>query len=395
MSAAQAMLEGIRIVDMTTILFGPTCTQMLADMGADVIKVESPKGDQIRHSGTISKTASMGPVHMTVNRGKRSLALDLKSESDATIMRNLISTADVFIHNVRSSAIARLGLDYNSASKLKTDLIYVHCTGFGSKGPYAGRKAIDDIIQAASGFASLSTLTTDDPNPRYTHSALADKVAGLHASSAVLAAIVHRMRTGEGQCVEVPMFEAFTHFFLQEHLFDATFSPPTGSIGYTRQLERNRRPFPTVDGFVALAPYSDPEWIRLLEILGISSLLEDERYNSPEERFRNQGELYKAIAEATPAFTSAELMRTCEEQGIAAMVLTPLEQVLDNEHLKAVDFFHLSQHPTEGGYLSMRFPAEFGARPKQEGRHAPLVGEHNQEIMDELARRKSGRSDGH
>ncbi len=394
MAAAQSMLEGIRIVDLTTVLFGPTCTQMLADLGADVIKVEAPKGDQIRHSGTVAKTPGMGPVHMTVNRGKRSLALDLKSEADAKIMRDLVSTADVFIHNVRSSAISRLGLDYESARKLKTDLIYVHCTGFGSKGPYAGRKAIDDVIQAASGFASLSTLTTDDPRPRYTHSALADKVAGLHASSAVLAAIVHRLRTGEGQHVEVPMFEAFTHFFLQEHLFDAAFRPPTGSIGYTRQLERNRRPFPTADGFVAMAPYSDPEWIRLLEILRISSLLEDERYNSPEKRFRNQGELYKAISEATPAFTSAELMRSCEEQGIATMALTPLEHVLDNEHLKAVDFFHLSQHPSEGGYLSMRFPAEFSARAKQEGRHAPKIGEHNQEIVDELARTKSNRSEG-
>jgi len=393
MTTNQPMLEGIRIVDMTTILFGPTCTQMLADMGADVIKVESPKGDQLRHSGTSAKTPGMGPVHMTVNRGKRSLALDLKSEADIGVMRDLLATADVFIHNVRSSAIARLGLDYDSVRRIKDDLIYVHCTGFGSGGPYAGRKAIDDIIQAASGFASLSTLVTDDPNPRYTHSALADKVAGLHASQAVLAAVVHRLRTGEGQHVEVPMFECFTQFFLQEHLYDAVFRPPTGPIGYTRQLETNRRPFPTSDGFIAMAPYSDPEWIRLLEILGISSLLDDDRYNSPEQRFRNQGELYLEIRKASPAFSCADLMRECEKEGIAALALTQLEDILDNQHLKAVDFFHRSEHPSEGGYLSMYLPTEFGARARQEGRHAPLIGEHNQEIIDELAQRKSSQSE--
>ena len=218
-----AMLSGIRIVDLTTVIFGPYATQMLADLGAEVIKVETPGlGDVSRYLGSGVPDPTMGSIHLTVNRGKRSIALDLKQKEDAAVLRELIATADVFFHNVRGKAIARLGFDYDGCRAIRPDIIYVHCTGFGQDGPYADLQAYDDVIQAATGTTSLLPRVDGDPRPRYLPSLIADKTAGQFGAQAILAALVHKLRTGEGQEVEVPMFECFASFMLTEHLRDAT-----------------------------------------------------------------------------------------------------------------------------------------------------------------------------
>ncbi|HAV81061.1 MAG TPA: carnitine dehydratase, partial [Erythrobacter sp.] len=262
------MLEGLRVIDMTSVVFGPYCTQILADFGAEVIKVEAPGGDVFRYGAPSAHSKAMGPGYIALNRGKQSLVLDLKQEADRAILRDLLADADIFIHNVRAEAIERLGFDYNSVRALAPDIIYAHCVGFGSGGPYAGLQAYDDVIQAASGTTTLLPRADGNERPRYLPSLIADKVAGLHAAYAVMAAVVHRLRTGQGQHVEVPMFEAFSSFMLKEHLGGNTFDPPVGPPCYGRQVDPDRQPFPTRDGYVSIVPYRLDHFTRVIALMG-------------------------------------------------------------------------------------------------------------------------------
>ena len=250
------MLEGVRIIDLTSVVFGPYATQILTDLGADVIKIESPEGDQFRLSAKPAHTRGMSPGFMALNKGKKSVVLDLKSSEGQDRLLWLLDEADVFIHNIREDAIERLGFGRERITSLFPELIYVHCVGFGSGGRYAGLQAYDDVIQAASGAASLAGRVDGTRKAKYLPSLIADKVAGLHAAQAVLAAYIHKLRGGGGQFVEVPMFEAFTQFMLIEHLGGLTFDPPNAAEGYFRQLDPDRQPFPTSDGYVSIVPYT-------------------------------------------------------------------------------------------------------------------------------------------
>lgn len=381
----QPMLEGVRIVDLTSVVFGPYATQMLADLGGDVIKVEPPQGDQYRLAGKPAASRSMGACHMTINRGKRSVVLDLKAEADLATMRELIAGADIFVHNVRDEAIRRLGLDYATARALKPDLIYVHCVGFGSDGPYAGLQAYDDVIQAGTGAASLLSRVDGDPTPRYLPSLIADKVAGVHGAYAMLAALVHRQRTGEGQFVEVPMFESFAHFMLEEHLCAGTFVPPTGPLGYPRQLDPNRQPFPTADGYISIVPYTDESLVRIFEVLGAPQVLEEEPFTTPRGRGVNVSRLYEEIARLTPARTTVAWLELLRAAQIPALPVRDLQDVPDDPHLRATGFISERTHPTEGRYLDMRPPVRFGASYRRAPRPAPLLGEHTEEVRRELS----------
>jgi crotonobetainyl-CoA:carnitine CoA-transferase CaiB-like acyl-CoA transferase len=384
MAARPRMLEGIRIVDLTSVVFGPYCTQTLADMGADVIKVEPPTGDQFRQAGRPAKTPLMGPCHMTLNRGKRSVALDLKNPEDHKTMAELLASADVYVHNVRGQAMERLGFGYEAVKALNPNIIYVHCVGFGSDGPYADLQAYDDVIQAATGTATLLPRVDGNPRPRYIPSLIADKVAGLHGAYAVLAAYIHRLRTGEGQFVEVPMFEAFTQFMLEEHLFGAVFDPPTSPVGYARQIDPHRQPFPTSDGYISIVPYTDQSWAKVFAVLGARHVLDDERLANPLLRAKNSALLYRAIAELTPARTSAEWVAALNAQQIPAMPVRDLGDIMDDPHLKAAGFFRRREHPSEGSYFEMRPPVRFGAAPDIAIEPAPRVGEHTAAIRAEL-----------
>jgi len=387
---APKMLEGIRIVDMTSVIFGPYATQTLADCGADVIKVEPLSGDQFRGAGKPAKTKGMGACHMTLNRGKRSIALDLKGDGDAETLRGLLGTADVFIHNVRKAGVERLGFGYDDVRAIKPDIVYVHCTGFGSGGPYEPLQCYDDIVQAASGMTSMMTRSDGNPAPRYVPAAIADKVAGLHAAYAVMAAIIHKLRTGEGQFVEVPMFEAFTHFSLEEHLFGAVFDPPTEPIVYKRQVEPARQPFPTADGHVSIVPYVDANWIALFELLGAPEILRVNPFDTPIGRFRNQGALYRKVAELTPAKASAEWVNILNDVGIPCMPARDIADIFDDPHLKQTGFFKHREHPSEGGYFEMQPPVRFSARRNADIRPAPRIDEHGEDIRAELAAHKAG-----
>lgn len=376
------MLEGIKVIDLTTVVFGPYATQTLADLGAEVIKIEPPGGDTMRYAGYPAATMGMGPVNMTVNRGKQSVVLDLKQDEDKQVMRDLLAGADVFVHNVRGQAIEKLGFGYEAVRALRPDIIYAHCVGFGSGGPYSDLQAYDDVIQAASGTATLAGRVDGDPRPRYLPSLIADKVAGLHGAYGVLAALVHKLRTGEGQFVEVPMFEAFTHFMLKEHLFGATFDPPTSPVGYPRQLDPHRQPFPTADGYIAIVPYTDASVKTLFQVLGRPDILEQERFATPMARGMGMSELYRLVGELTPARTTAEWLEICSAARLPAMAVRDLADMLDDPHLKD-SFFRRRIHPTEGAYFDMAPPVRFSVQVAEPS-PAPAIGQHTDEIKARL-----------
>ncbi len=376
----KAMLEGIKIVDLTTVVFGPYCTQLLADLGAEVIKVEAKGGDAFRYAQKWRNTSGMGPGFLALNHSKKSVELDLKDEDDLAAIKHLLAEADVFVTNVRGKGLERLGLDEASVRALSPDIIYAHCVGFAQDGPYADLQAYDDVIQALSGTATLLPRVDGDPRARYLPSLIADKVAGQTAAYGVLGAIVHRLRTGEGQRIEIPMFEAFTSFMLQEHLGGLTFDPPNDTAGYARQVDPDRQPFPTSDGYISIVPYTGGAWDRVFEVLGDEDFLKDERFKDDIGRFTNVKFLYRRMAELTPNFSTDELARRFQEVDIPAQPVRDLNDVMDDPHLRATDFFERVEHPTEGPLRIMRPPVRFGAQFKRNRPGAPTVGQHNDEL---------------
>src|SRR5580693_8012502 len=274
---AKGPLDGITVIDLSSFIFGPYATQTLGDLGADVIKVEAPGGDRQRFGLKQSKSKDMGSTFMTLNRNKRSVTLDLKEEADREVLRGLLPKAQVFIHNVRSSAMAELGFGYEQVAKINPSMVYVHCVGYGKDGPYAGRQAFDDLVQAASGAADTMRDEKGESVFRMLPGFIADKVCGLHALYAVLAALFHRERTGEGQFVEVPMLECFTSFLMVEHLYGATFEPMVGHLASTPAVSSERAAMATKDGHIAVMPQGREGADKFMKLGGIADF-----YNSPE-----------------------------------------------------------------------------------------------------------------
>ncbi len=376
LAAKAPLLEGVRVVDLTTVVFGPYATQILADLGADVIKIETPGGDSFRYAARPARTRGMSPGFMHFNRGKRSVVLNLKTPEGLAEIKALIAGADVFIHNVREGAIERLGLGFEAVKAIKPDIVYVHCVGYGSDGPYAQRPAYDDVIQAASGTTTLLPRVDGRPEPRYLPSLIADKVSGLHAAYAVLAACVHRLRTGEGQFVEAPMFELFSHFMLKEHLGGLTFDPPNGPAGYARQIDPHRQPFPTADGHISVVAYSAEAWAEIFTLVGAPEVMADPAVATPLLLAKNIDYLYQALAARTPARKTADWLALFEAAEIPAMAVRDLADILEDPHLRATDFFQHRDHPTEGPMVDMRAPIRFSARPDPGAAPAPTLGQH-------------------
>jgi len=375
-------LEVVRIIDITTVLLGPYGTQILADAGADVIKVEAPPtGDIARNMGAV-KNVNMGGIFINANRNKRSLALDLKQEAAKEVLRKLIPTADVFVHNMRPQAIAGLGFDYEAVAAIKPDIIYVGAYGFGQAGPYRAKPAYDDAIQASSGLASM--FRRQDGEARYVPAAIADKVTGLTMSQAVTTALFHKERTGEGQFVEVPMLETLVSFNLVEHINGCAYDPPISELGYARVMTAFRRPFPTKDGHVCMLPYSDRHWLNFFTSVGRPELMEDPRFSTYRARIGSVDDLYGFVGECTPQRTTAEWVQLCEEQQIPCMPIVDLDDLLADEHLNAVGMFEKHHHPTEGETLLVRAPVNYARTPNRIRRHAPRFGEHGAELLGEL-----------
>jgi crotonobetainyl-CoA:carnitine CoA-transferase CaiB-like acyl-CoA transferase len=331
-----------------------------------------------------ANTANMGPVFLRLNRGKRSVVWDLKSDAGRRAIERLLATADVLLHNIRPEAVERLGLGYDSVRALRPDIIYLHCTGFGLEGPYGGLQAYDDVIQASTGAAALLPRVDGNPKPRYLPMLFADKVSGLHATYAVLAALVHRLRTGEGQHVEVPMFESLASFNMVEHLCNMTLVPPTGGWGYARQLDPIRQPMRTADGWISVAPYIDERWLRFFDAVGRSELLDRPSLADALLRRQNMSEMYGFMAEILPSRTTAQWLALFKDIAVPAMAVREIGDLPADPHLQAVGLFRQREHPTEGAYLEVRQPVRFGGCDLPELRHAPGLGEHSDELLREL-----------
>ena len=375
-------LAGVRIVDMTTVLMGPYATQILGDMGADVIKVEPPRGDGSRDLGPM-RNPGMGPLFMHANRSKRSIVLDLKKKAGLRALLRLAKGADVLIYNVRPQAMARLGLSYEEVAAVNPRIVYVGPYGFGQSGPYAARPAYDDLIQGAAGLPSLAVRAGAEM-PRYVPCTVADRTVGLNAVNAIAAALYYRERTGEGQAIGIPMFETMAQFVLGDHLGGRTFEPPLGPTGYARLLAKERRPYATKDGYICALVYNDKQWKSFFALIGRPEVLEsDPRFADLGSRTGHIDELYSLVAETLATRTTAEWLVALDRADIPAMPMHTLDTLIDDPHLAAVGFFEMVEHPSEGRMRSMAVPGTWSKSQPAVERLAPRLGEHSAEILHE------------
>jgi formyl-CoA transferase len=373
-------LAGVRVLDLTAVVLGPMATQILGDYGADVIKVEAPEGDRMRANG-VSRNRGMSSIFLAINRNKRSLCIDLKKPEGLAVIKRLLATVDVLVHNMRLSAVERLGLGYDAVAALNPKLVYCVAPGFGHGGPDQDKPAFDDVIQAACGLAAL--LGHDSGKPDFVPSLIADKTAGLALANAVLAALFERTNSGRGQFVEVPMFETLVAFTLAEHLGGLSFDPPLGSAGYQRLLAGGRRPAPTRDGYVAMLPYSGAHWRQFFQRVGRDDLAAKYNFDDRHERNARIQEIYADMASVTRAMSSAQCLALCESLDIAATRIHTIDELPAHPHLKAVGLFEHSVHPSEGPIVSVRPPTRFARTPAGVTRPAPRLGEHNDELLRE------------
>ena len=363
---------------------GPLATRMLGDMGADVIRVENPGGDILRHYEP-ARSPGMSALAISMNRNKRSVVLDLKTDAGMRALHDLIATADVFITTMRRSALVRLGLDDASVRAIRPDVVYCVANGYGSNGPGADKAAYDDVIHAASGVSDLFTFSGGDPQLMPT--IIADKVCGLHIVPAITAALYRRAMTGEGYSIEVPMAEVMASFNLIEHLGGLTFEPPIGPFSYARVTTPNRRPRRTRDGWVVILPYSTQNWRDFFEFVSRSELIDDARFADQRSRVANSDTLYGMLDDLVAEFTTSELLDLCDARSIPAAAVMSLEDIADDPHFAAVDLLHDDTHPTEGPYRVTRDPIRFDSRGDEQGlphRHAPRLGEHTAEVLAEV-----------
>ena len=390
---ATGPLKGVRVLDMTSVVFGAYATQMLGDLGADVIKVEFPGGrrggggDIMRWAGHGQPDGpeDLGPIYMTINRNKRSILLDLREEKAARALRRLIKTCDVFAVSVRYEGLKRLRLDYEAVKAIRPDIIYVHGAGYGSEGPYAGEPAYDDLIQSASGLADLLPRVDGDPTPRLLPTLVADKVCGLFMTQAITAALFHRQRTGQGQFVEVPMLECVTSFNLAEHFYGHVYDPPTGPWAYTRVANPERKPFATQDGYIGLLPYTDAQWDQFFAVAGWGETFgKDPRFSDYKTRVHHIRELYGLVEDVTRTRTTDEWLALLKPLQIPVVRMNRLDELQADPHLAAVGLFERYEHPQAGAYVSLRPPVKYAATPANIRRHPPRLGEHTDEVLAEL-----------
>lgn len=374
------LLHGTKVVDLTSVVLGPYATQMLGDLGADVIKVEPPGGDVFR-AAEPSRNTGMGAQFLGCNRNKRSVVLDLKSDAGRKALLQLLSGADVFIHNLRPAPADRLGLSYDAIKELNPRLVYCATVGFGAEGPYSDRPAYDDVIQAMSGLAHLNA--TPDGEPRYVPTILCDKIVGIMATQLVLAALVNRQTTGKGCFVGAPMFESLVSFLLVEHLSARTFGPDVGRTGYARVLTPDRRPYRTLDGYMAVLPYTTDQWTRFLTSTGHTALAGQDWVRNAVERSKRIGELYRVLGETLEGRSCAEWETILTDLDVPFATVNALDDLFADGHLKAVGLFQQVDHPTEGQVTSVRSPFETQDVPLTEDRVAPVLGAHTVEVLRE------------
>lgn len=374
-------LFGVRVVDISQFILGPLATQILGDMGADVIKVETPAGDPNRYMGP-SRSTGMAAMFLGMNRSKRSAVLDLKASSDRAAFHKLIESADVFVHSLRADGAQRLGVDYPTLLKHNPRLIHACAPGYRSDGPYRNRPAYDDVVQGESGIADLMFQATGES--RYLPTVLADKFCGHVLASSISMALYYRERTGKGQSVEVPMLETMLSFNLVEHLYAGAFDEPRGRPGYDRAIMRERRPSPTLDGALCWMATTDIQWKRLLCELGRPDLVGDPRFSSVAARSANFPEIYRIVGELLAGLTTADARSRLEQAEVPNAPVRRLTDLESDDYLNQTGFFHKYTHPTAGALITPSIAPRFSEAPPRLHRPPPALGEHTQEVLAEL-----------
>lgn len=369
-------LDGLRIIDLTSVIMGPYSTRILADMGADVIKIEPPEGDMMRPP----QGARLSGIMLNLYRNKRSVVLDLKRATGRAALNALIPTADVFVHNLRPQVMERLGFTYDAVKALNPDIVYCAAFGFGSEGPYGQKPAYDDLIQASSGYASTAIPLTGEP--AYASAVICDKLAGQAIAYAILGGLLHRARGGGGQAIEVPMFETAIDFNLVEGFGGAVYAPHRGRPGYPRIQTKERRPYRTADGYACILPYSAKNWFDFFDFVGRADW--KELYRDPARRAAAIETLYAMIREEAPRLTNAEWLAFCDGADIPCMPVINVEDLADDLHVQAVGLMPVVEHPTEGPYYSVRQPIRFSQAPYRLRHHAPALGQHTEEVLREV-----------
>jgi crotonobetainyl-CoA:carnitine CoA-transferase CaiB-like acyl-CoA transferase len=373
-------LSGVRILDLSTVVLGPYASQVLADYGADVIKIEPPEGDSTRRTGPSVETG-MGAIFLGVNRGKRSIVLDLKTPAARDALLKLVDTADVLMHSIRPQKLAAIGLDPDMLLKRNPKLVYVGLHGFAEDGPYGGMPAYDDIIQGMSGSAALMELQTG--TPQYFPTIAADKTTGLVAANAILAAIVKRERTGKGSYVEVPMFESMVAFNFVEHFYGLHFKPALSDPGYPRLLNRWRKPYRTTDGYLCAMPYTDTHWRRFFIEAGEPHLPTDQRFTDIAARTQHIEALYEIAAKIITSRSTEAWLETFTRLEIPASRMNRLEDLPNDEHLRETGFFEVIHDPEMGQLVFPGVPVKFD-RVRPPVGMAPRLGEHTAEVLAEI-----------
>lgn len=380
MDAVAKPLSGVRVLDLSNILMGPLATQILVDYGATVIKVEQPSGDDMRHSEP-KRSALMGPMYLHANRGKKSVVLDLKKQAGRDAVLRLAKVSDVLVHNVRPAGMRRLGLAYEDIRKIKDDIIYLALVGFDQAGPYAAYGAVDDVIQGAAGVAGLFQAAYGS-DPTYVPMVMADRMVGISAAHALLAAILFKFRTGQGQEIEVPMYETMASIVLGDHLGGETFVPAAGAMGYPRLINPHRKPYRTRDGFITAIIYTDAQWSRFLDALKSDKLsTDDQRFSTAANRSRYFREAYQILGEIFIENTSEAWLELLRAADIPCFKVASPRDLLEDEQLNAVDFFQLVDHPSEGRLRLMRSPIRSSGWAQSVEGHAPRLGEHSVEVL--------------
>jgi crotonobetainyl-CoA:carnitine CoA-transferase CaiB-like acyl-CoA transferase len=380
MTMQSGPLTGIRIIDLTTVVLGPYATQMLGDLGADVIKVESPEGDNCRWIGP-SRNKGMGSYFAMLNRNKRSVVLDLKRPVARDALLRMVDTADVFVHNMRLGAAERLGLGYAALSARNARLVYACASGFRKGSSKQEHPAFDDLIQGMSGLAALNAAP--DGAPRYVPSVIVDKLTGQMLASMIGMALFHRERTGQGQEVHVPMLETTLAFLLVEHMWGAVLNQPELGMGYPRMLTPHRRPYATRDGYISVIAVSDAHWRRLFEAMGRAALIDDPRFATIAARSDNVDALYGVLTEGMRARATAEWLEILAALDIPCGPANTLTDLLDDTYLQETAFFQRTTHPLDGDVTITAFPARFSASPPSVRRLWPTLGEHTKEVLRE------------
>jgi crotonobetainyl-CoA:carnitine CoA-transferase CaiB-like acyl-CoA transferase len=377
-------LAGIRVVDLSTMLMAPYATQILGDMGADILKVESPAGDPVRGIGPL-RSPGMGSIFLQVNRSKRSIVLDLKMPEGRAALDALLARADVFVYNVRPQAMARLDLAPCRLSALNPRLVTIGLYGYGQDGPYAGKPAFDDLIQGAIGVPALTQMAIGG-EPHYAPTAIVDRGVALWAVGQVNAALLHQARTGEGQHIGVPMFEMMASFVLGDHLAGHAFDPPLGPLGYARMINPDRRPYRTLDGYVCAMVYTDGHWKSFYKALGREADFErDTRLQGMTSRTQHIKDIYRELGELLRTQTTAYWLELFDRADIPAMPMHTPDSLIHDPHLQATQFFRTVEHPSEGRLVDMAYPSVWSRTQPEGNRMPPRLGEHSAEILREVA----------